>query len=102
MQNCTLKSPDGLCLLYVACSLESSQQPPVRYTMPSLSASVSKKLSMHVDDATVPELKSIESSLSSSDWRLRLAGVEQLQDLVVRQPTAIAPHVPQVCSDVAY
>jgi len=69
--------------------------------MSSVSATITKKLSTRVDDATLAELQHIEASLSSSNWSDRVIGIRRLNELVVSQPTVVAGQINKVSISAA-
>jgi len=79
-------------------SLETSQLPSTRLPMPSSSATVTKKLSRRViDDQKLSELQHIEAGLTSNDWKIRVMGIQQLQEFVISQPkVVVAAHITKV------
>jgi len=58
-----------------------------------MSATFAKKSSTRVDD---PVLQRINASLSSTDWKNRVSGVQQLQEFVISQPTVADGHFTKV------
>lgn len=63
--------------------------PPVNSAF-SASSAGKKKTSGRIDDTTFAEIQSMELNLSSSNWRERCNGVEQLQQLAESNPAALS------------
>lgn len=63
--------------------------PPVNSAF-SASSAGKKKTSGRIDDTTFAEIQSMELNLSSTNWRERCNGVEQLQQLAESNPTALS------------
>jgi len=66
--------------------------------MPSSSATVTKKVSRRVvGDQKLSESQHIEAALTSSDWKNRVMGIQQLQEFVISQPKiVVATHITKV------
>lgn len=78
-------------------SLETCQLPATRLPVSSLSATIAKKSTARVDDATLVELEHIKASLSSTDCNDRVRGIRRLQELVVSHPQTLAGQLTKVC-----
>jgi len=51
-----------------------------------------------VDNQKLAELQHIEAALTSTDWKNRMMGIQQLQEFVISQPKmVVATHVAKVC-----
>jgi len=50
-----------------------------------------------IDDQKLSELQHIEAGLTSNDWKIRVMGIQQLQEFVISQPkVVVAAHITKV------
>jgi len=76
--------------------VDGGSLPPVNSTFSASSAGKKKTGPGRVDDTTFAEIQSMELNLSSTNWRERCNGVEQLQQLAEANPAALSSHLTKV------